>query len=519
MSDDQTWLLSVEAPAECRMEFELPAGVKRTVGRGEKSDFCIPLSSSAGFSKLHCEVEGAPDGVRIRDLPASYRAPAIDGKALAKGGEGLAADGALVELGSVRLRVRRRGAAEAQPPAADPHATGIWDTRAFDPALATAPAAPLPRGTDVTREGAQGVTGRSFGETIMVPLDDIRRWLSQEKAGDRKRRMLLLLLAAVGLLAIGMLAAAVGRGSSPGNACVQVALLKDALSVTAPAHWRLDARNRVVYLHGRTWQGLDGLAVVAVENADVRWWNFRKAGEACLAMLCEDLSGLSTDGMAQALLADDGGRLVLRQVADGCTGYVPCSWAAGEGRLFLDDGRALLCFVPCSDAATARQAAAGLLDTLSPGSNAVAGVFIDRRPLADEDRPMRLEEARQLLNEARIFHDNRWVSPGNGWKSYRMALRVYRWLGGAPEGAGAPEELRTATWDQALAAARFLNERYRMLKIDILRANAGGRTDDGARLAALLQDEFPDRSDYRWQWAQKQRIEGQAHAPKRKGLF
>jgi hypothetical protein len=291
-------------------------------------------------------------------------------------------------------------------------------------------------------------------------------------------------------------------GSSVGPAGERIAT-GAFFSITIPGEWTCHTNGSVlVFGLGKKPPYLDGIAMLRIKSDTCRWWTCDKAFERAFSEVLANLPELDRSGwMLEPTTVDNGFAAPMRRTHESSCGYLAVTATNGSGRLFVSGDTVVLVLV-WSKKQRASSTASRILESFE--LQAVTSDGIDRSMLS-ASRDLSHDQALLLVKEGQGWLDRRAVAPGNTWRAYRCLLDAYHWYAEhAVEGLADYDAEMATEWRLLAEAAAHLDELFRSKRTEIVAALQEGNQARGKKLVRELQDEIPDRSDYRWRWGQDQ---------------
>lgn len=527
------WRVDILEGADATQSVMLTEGVELVVGR---SSSCELVFSSPSVSRRHCvlrikdhapEVEdlGAKKPVRVNGVDAQPGQPVRlqHGDILQVGGS----SGGRIEIINVRHAEAGAGVPDGEETRAElcdddetviraDTALGDNDTQAtaFDPVDRdeddTKTRCPDPDQTVfVDRDGMMSASVLDEGEeeedaaTGYLPQEDVKDIL---EGTSRKRKKIItsVCIAGIILLALSLLR------TDPNDPGEGSAALHQGTFFTCeiPDGWRVQSRGTVVLFRSGAALQREGVALLRYSDEQCRWWTYERNFPEMMQRLVDELSFLKDIGW-NAVRGEQTGSLQRFRLHESTAPFVVFEGDAEAGRMVA---RARFYLVGSDAVLSVAWNSSGQLTgrgrTLWEGLDLdLNGQDVDRRAVGDLGmvQARNYNEALLQMEEARRWRANASVAHGNLWRAYQAVLAAHRWFCEHPADHPAQRREMENAWRLLDEIAAGLNDVFMELQKEAVVAR---EARDATRLryyADLIQQEFPNRSDYRWIWAERQR--------------
>jgi hypothetical protein len=542
---ERGWTLMVQESGGQRNTVTLREGGRCLIGRSRDCDVCL---ESGKVSRYHCVVEVRAGKVVVAQDPRASKSVALNGHKIDDGREVELDCAAEIWLGDVRVSLEENPAEDViQPYAATVEETGglpptdaaearedaLPDQGRLDEtyvpdelADGTRPsnlAAEAPRGTDTgpwteateyaDRPGAARETQATHAiepdadqeedepGTDFLSVEAVERSIRRQASG----RPVKMIVAGVLVFLAAMMWMQAPKGARTEGSVVGQVRDHVFFSISQPASWRVRALEGALVLSSR--DDREGLAVSRFSQENVRWWHLENEAESAVRRLAERIEPLRGAVWTLRRIRTAQGEERIQAVRNSVT-EVPyavldgaragAQWATARFYLSGDTAIAWIAWSPRSGGSPAQRT---VLESFRLSGYADDGICrIARGDVSGEG-----SDAAALVKEAEHWMSQAEVAPGNAWRAYSAALAAYRIASAAGIADHAGAARNDSVWRVLRKCAGALQDIFQSHRAFVLAETNAGRAASAMKAIERLQADFPDRDDWRWAWAERQK--------------
>lgn len=514
------WQIEVVSGDQKGQTFALLEGAALVAGRSRKCDI---ICSSPSVSRRHCLFRVLPNGPEIEDLGAMKPA-GVNGSPLSRNSIAGLRHGDRIQIGEkagIELKVVDLEAG-LLPAAAD----GLEETRfhtaadsatrfAEDGTGAGASAGSQTGFIDADKtvfmdpHGPYSFAGRNQAEdpahdpaTSYLPVEEAKKIL--DGSGRQSKR--LLMLAALATAAVFLLSS-INPGGKTKQPDAKHKLYKGSFfTCELPLSWTVGSKGPVVTMRPIVnLLGTEGIALLHYSNEKCRWWTYERHFPEMIGLVTGEISALRKVVRWVPLMQSEQTQLQLYRLYDTALpyavfeGFNADSNRVALARFYLGGDSAFLSVIwPVDESAKQAQTIWNGLDIQE------ASADIDRRIIipAGQSGKEAFTSVTNRLAEAQKWYAKADIAPGNVWRAYKALHAVHNWFSLNPPAT--PEQIAAAdrAWSVSTNVVQRLDSVFAELQREVTTALLAGDRNKLNHFASMIQQEFPDNTDYRWLWAE-----------------